>query len=118
VVIILGQFLGSLAVAPERLPVRLQTLLQTLTVLSNGFIVTALLWGSMLAFLIDRKPRLAALCSFACAVLTLFGVIHSILPKGEVYLPWTIASHGHYTIAFAYVLLSGVFLILTDEGKE
>jgi len=118
VVIILGQFLGALAVTPGRLPVRLQTLLQTLTVLSNGFIVTALLWGSMLAFLIDRKPRRAALCAFACAVLTLFGIIHSVRPTGAVYLPWAIASHGHYMIAFAYVLVSGVFLILTDEGKE
>jgi AGZA family xanthine/uracil permease-like MFS transporter len=117
VVIILGQFLGALAVTPERLPVRLQTLLQTLTVLSNGFIVTALLWGSMLAFLIDREPRLAARCSFACAILTLFGVIHSVMPSGDVYLPWAAASRGHYTIAFAYVLLSGVFLILTDDGK-
>jgi AGZA family xanthine/uracil permease-like MFS transporter len=117
VIIILGQFLGALSVTPDRLPARLQVLLQTLTVLSNGFIVTALLWGSMLAFLIDRRPRLAALCAFACAVLTLFGFIHSVLPTGAVYLPWAIASHAHYMIALAYVLLSGIFLVLTDRSK-
>jgi len=118
VVIILGQFLGALAVTPDRFSLRLRTLHQTLTVLSNGFIVTALLWGSMLAFLIDRRPHRAALCAFACAVLSLFGFIHSVLPAGDVYLPWTITSGGHYTIAFSYTLLACVFLILTDEGKE
>jgi AGZA family xanthine/uracil permease-like MFS transporter len=84
-------------------------------VLSNGFIVTGLLWGSMLAFMIDRKPKFAAICTFACAFLTLFGVIHSVLPTGEVYLPWTIESHVHYTIALAYILLSGILLTLTKQ---
>ena len=36
---------------------------QTLTMLSNGFIITGLLWGSILAFLIDQRARLAALCA-------------------------------------------------------
>lgn len=110
VIIILGQFLGALAVTPDKLPLRLQTLLQSLTVLSNGFILTALLWGSMLAFVIDRKPRIAALVTFCCALFTLFGFMHSVLPTGEVYLPWNVPSHVHYTIALAYVLLSGIFL--------
>jgi len=69
----------------------------------------------MLAFLIDRKPRLAFLCTFTCALLTLFGFIHSVLPTGEVYLPWGVASQAHYTIAVAYLLLSGVFLTLTRK---
>jgi hypothetical protein len=36
--------------------------------------------------------------------------MHSVLPTGEVYLPWNVPSHVHYTIALAYVLLSGIFL--------
>jgi len=118
VIIILGQFLGAMAITPDKLPVRLQVVHQSLTVLSNGFILTALLWGSMLAFLIDRKPRLAALCTFACALFTLFGIIHSVLPTGEVYLPWTVASHAHYMIALAYILLSAILLTFTRKTNR
>jgi AGZA family xanthine/uracil permease-like MFS transporter len=118
IIVILGQFLSALAITTDMLPMRLQVLHQSLTILSNGFILTALLWGSMLAFLIDRKPRLAALCTSACALFSLFGIIHSVLPNGEVYVPWVVASHTHYTIALAYVLLSGVFLTLTKNKKR
>ena len=117
IIIILGQFLGAMAILPDMLPTRLQVLYQSLTVLSNGFIITALLWGSMLAFMIDRKPRLAALCTLTCAILTPFGIIHSVLHTGEVYLPWTAASHAHYTIALAYLLLTGILLTLTKKTK-
>lgn len=118
VIIMLGQFMGALGVLPGSLPPRLQVLFQSLTVLSNGFIVTALLWGSMLAFLIDGRPRHAALCVLTCAVFTLFGVIHSVLPTGEVYLPWAAPSHAPYTIALAYALLAGIFLLLVRKPNE
>lgn len=80
--------------------------------------MTAMLWGSMLAFLIDQRPRLAALCALVSSFLTLFGLIHSLLPTGEIYLPWAVAFHGHYIIALAYLLLSGVFLFLKSEVRE
>jgi adenine/guanine/hypoxanthine permease len=112
VLIILSQFLGATGAPLDKLPLRLQSLHQTLTMLSNGFILTGLLWGSMLAFLIDNKARLAALCSAICAVLTLFGIIHSVLPDGELYLPWRVLSQAHYLLAVAYLLLSGLFLLL------
>ncbi|KIE16823.1 hypothetical protein DS62_08835 [Smithella sp. SC_K08D17] len=118
VLIILGQFMGALGATPDKLPVRLQTMHQTLTMLSNGFIITGLLWGSMLAFLIDHKARLAALCAAVCAILTLFGIIHSVMPTGELYLPWMITSNAHYMTAAAYFALSGILLILTEKTNE
>ena len=117
-VIILGQFLGALSISPGQLPQRLQITLQTLTILSNGFILTALLWGSMAAFLIDQKPKKAALCAVSCAVCTLFGLIHSVLPTGAVYLPWSVPFTEHYTIALSYALLAGIFLVLQKEGSH
>jgi AGZA family xanthine/uracil permease-like MFS transporter len=86
--------------------------------LSNGFILTGLLWGSMLAFLIDHKARLAALCSAICAALTLFGIIHSVMPSGKLYLPWLIPSHAHYMLAVAYLALSGILLLLTGKTDK
>jgi AGZA family xanthine/uracil permease-like MFS transporter len=115
VLIILGQFMGAMGTMPDKLPLRLQTMHQTLTMLSNGFIITGLLWGSMLAFLIDHKAKIAALCAAVCAVLTLFGIIHSVMPTGELYLPWQVQSHAHYMLAVAYLALSGILLLLTGR---
>jgi AGZA family xanthine/uracil permease-like MFS transporter len=114
--IILGQFMGTLNATPDKLPVRLQIMHQTLTMLSNGFILTGLLWGSMLAYLIDNKARMAALYCAVCTVLTLFGIIHSVMPSGELYLPWRVATtHAHYMLTAAYLALSGILLLL--RGK-
>jgi AGZA family xanthine/uracil permease-like MFS transporter len=119
VLIILGQFMGAMGVTPDKLPMRLQIMHQTLTMLSNGFIITGLLWGSMLAFLIDHKARLAALCAAICAVLTLFGIIHSVMPTGELYLPWLVNFHAPYMLAVAYLALSCILLSLTaKENKQ
>jgi AGZA family xanthine/uracil permease-like MFS transporter len=119
VLIILGQFMGAMGATPDKLPVRLQTMHQTLTMLSNGFIITGLLWGSMLAFLIDHKARLAALCSAVCAVLTLFGIIHSVMPSGELYLPWRVTTtHAHYMLAVAYLALCCILLSLTGRTDK
>jgi AGZA family xanthine/uracil permease-like MFS transporter len=118
VLIILSQFMGAMGATPDKLPLRLQIMHQTLTMLSNGFILTGLLWGSMLAFLIDHKARLAALCSAVCAVLTLFGIIHSVMPTGELYLPWQIHTHAHYMLAVAYLALCCILLLLTGKTDK
>ncbi|MEE9913779.1 MAG: MFS transporter [Deltaproteobacteria bacterium] len=118
VLIILGQFLGAAGITPDKLPARLQHLHQTLTMLANGFILTGLLWGSLLAFLIDHRARLAALCAAVCGLLTLFGVIHSVMPTGELYLPWRVASQSHYMLALAYLALAGILLILTGRPDK
>jgi AGZA family xanthine/uracil permease-like MFS transporter len=117
VTIILRQFLDAASITPEALPVRLQVLHSTLTVLSNGFIVTGLLWGSMLAFLIDQQVRLAALCTLTCAGLTLFGFIHSVHPGGEIYLPWQISSPRPFMIALGYFLFSCILPALTKRRQ-
>ena len=62
--------------------------LQTIHVLSGGFILTSLLWASALAGLLDRRLILAA-CFFAIAgVLSLFGVIHSPVADSRLVVPW------------------------------
>ncbi len=118
IMIVLGQFLGAAGISTDKLPLHLQTLHTSLVMLSNGFILTGLLWGSLLAFLIDHKPRLAALCAAVCAVLTLFGAIHSVWPTGELYLPWRIAFHAHYMLAAGYAALAGIFLTLSEKKFE
>lgn len=81
--------------------------------LANGFILTALLWGSAVAFLIDRQVGRASLVLVACGVLSFFGFIHSVLPSGGVYLPWTISTPLPYHWAVGYVLLAGVLVAMS-----
>ncbi|HEV3417142.1 MAG TPA: permease [Pirellulales bacterium] len=65
--------------------------LETLRFLSNGFILTSLLWASALAGLIDRRLPRAALYFAIAGACTLFGVIHSPLADGGLIVPWNLA---------------------------
>ena len=76
--------------------------------LANGFILTALLWGSAAAFLIDRRIGAAAATLGVCGILSLFGFIHSVMPSGGVYLPWDVASRLPYHWAVGYIGLAGL----------
>ena len=58
--------------------------------LGNGFIITAMIWTSAVAAMIDGRLLRAAAFLFAGAVLALFGIIHSVHPQGGIYLPWTL----------------------------
>jgi len=86
---------------------------QTLRILSNGFIVTSLLWASAMAAIIDRRLAIAATFFAVTAAATLFGVIHSPFSDGRMFLPWQIDT-GHrdfvlrYTIG--YLLVAGMLI--------
>jgi len=83
-----------------------------MVLLAHGFILTAMLWGGAVAFLIDRKIVPAAATLGACAVLALFGFIHSITPTGGIYLPWTTGSTLPYHWCAAYLGFAGLVLVL------
>ncbi|HEY8150804.1 MAG TPA: hypothetical protein VIK51_17985 [Vicinamibacteria bacterium] len=78
--------------------------------LANGFILTAMLWGAFLAFLIDHRFVAASSTLAICSALSFFGVIHSVLPTGGIYLPWSGALQGsvapyHWAAAYALVAI-------------
>jgi len=82
----------------------------TIVALANGFIITAMIWGAFTAKLIDREFYRAAAYLVAGAVLSLFGLMHSIKIDGDMYLPWNVtlnpAGPSPYTIAAAYLTLA------------
>ena len=91
--------------------------------LGNGFIVTGMLWGAFLAELIDRKLRSSAAYLVALAVLAFFGIIHSAMPDGVMYLPWTLdglAKQIPYQFTVAYLTLAVFFFAMswTKESRE
>ncbi len=61
--------------------------MQTLYCLSNGFIITGMLWAAALAMIIDGRLRWAAGYFAIAAGCTLVGIIHSPLPAETVGLP-------------------------------
>jgi AGZA family xanthine/uracil permease-like MFS transporter len=81
--------------------------------LAHGFILTAMLWGGAVAFLIDRKPGAAAVTLFSCAALSFFGFIHSITPTGGIYFPWHTGSVLPYHWTAAYALFAMLILALS-----
>lgn len=62
--------------------------------MSRGYILTSLIWGALIVWIIDRKMTRAALAALSAAIFTEFGVIHSVMPTSEMYLPWAIPNLG------------------------
>ncbi|MCH2125510.1 MAG: permease [Pirellulaceae bacterium] len=84
--ILAGQVLADPAVNPETLSAKTQDTLLNIRMLSNGFIVTSLIWASALAATIDRRLALAALYYLVAGTCTLFGLIHSPLKSNATFL--------------------------------
>ncbi|MEO7431374.1 MAG: hypothetical protein ABIR62_05010, partial [Dokdonella sp.] len=64
--------------------------LAVLVALGNGFIITSMIWASFVVALIDHQLRRASAIVLLGAVLTAFGVIHSVEAAGGIYLPWNL----------------------------
>jgi AGZA family xanthine/uracil permease-like MFS transporter len=77
---------GPLSIDDLAPPLRHQ--LQTARILSGGFILTSLLWASLLAALIDKRLIAAAVVCLVAAGCSVCGIIHSPLPNGGMIFPW------------------------------
>lgn len=97
--------------------------LQVIIALGNGFIVTGMLWAAFLAELVDRHLKISALYLVILAFFSYFGIIHSAMPDGSMYLPWKLSGlvqQVPYQFALAYLSLAAIFFALsyTRESKE
>jgi AGZA family xanthine/uracil permease-like MFS transporter len=88
----------------------------TLLVLGNGFILTALVWGSALCCIIDRRLGPAAAILGTAGVATLFGVIHSPLPTGALFWPWAATGAMPLALAGAYGVAAAVLLLVSLDA--
>jgi len=100
-----GRILSDPALAEISLPQLSGDLvadLDTLGMLSSGFILTSLLWAWALAMIIDRNLVKASLVFIVASILTLFGLIHSPLPGSQVFLPFGPQSWSKIILAPEY----------------
>ena len=89
--------------------------------LAHGFILTGMLWGAALAFVIDKRIGAGAVVLGISSVLSLFGFIHSVLPTGGIYLPWSAALVGSnvpYHWAAGYAAWAILLLILGRKPQS
>lgn len=98
------------------LPPHLQSTYQTIIILGNGFILTALLWGGAFAHLTSGERKKAFFYTLVLALFTLFGIVHSPLPDGALFFPWKIKSKVTYILSFSYILC-GLFFF-TGKFKK
>jgi AGZA family xanthine/uracil permease-like MFS transporter len=97
--------------------------LQVIIALGNGFIVTGMLWAAFLAEMVDRRLKRSAIYLIILAVFSFFGIVHSAIPDGSMYLPWVLPDHFRqipYQFSTAYIALAVLLVVLsfTKESKE
>jgi AGZA family xanthine/uracil permease-like MFS transporter len=91
---------------------------KAVTVLGNGFILTAMLWGSAVAFLINNKIKGFATTMASVIFLTLFGIIHSVNPDGSIYLPDFSSFNYSIKIATGYLLFTLLTVLMFKITRE
>lgn len=62
--------------------------------MSKGYILTSILWGALVVWIIDKRLVRAGGAAIVAALFTLFGVIHSVSPTAGMYVPWDIGDFG------------------------
>lgn len=104
--------------AVAEVPAHLAEEFPVVLALGNGFILTAMLWGAIGAHLADRKLGRALAFLGICSGLSLFGIIHSVDPNGELYWPWVIDSSLPLRISIGYAASAGILGLLWALGLE
>jgi AGZA family xanthine/uracil permease-like MFS transporter len=112
VMIELSGILGGLGLDPRAIRGDAATALQSLRLLGNGFILSALLWAAAAAMIIDRRLVAAAAFLAVASLGSLSGVIHSPLESGGLFWPGRSGSPWPGLLAGAYGLLAGMLVLL------
>ena len=112
--------LAQAASSPDRLIASLGLSFETvdrfgvLVMLSNGNLLSSVLWGCVAFFLIERRRWALLLTLLICALLTVVGIIHSVDSDGAVYLEfWTLSVSTHLKWTAGYGLMAAMALLLS-----
>ncbi|MBY0379178.1 MAG: hypothetical protein K2P99_02115 [Burkholderiales bacterium] len=88
--------------------------------MGNGFIVTGILWAAFLCFAIDRQVVKSFICCVVLAILSYFGMIHSVYTTGQIYIPSSlpnVISKLPLEFAFGYLAM-GLIILATRWLKQ
>ncbi len=119
VLIQLKTVLASLGKEASDLSGQMATTYQSVLVLANGFILSALIWAAMLSFVVDGRFKSAAAFATAGALFSLVGLIHSPFDDGRLFWPGNSGSALTNQFTAAYLLLAaGLFLFREQPHHE
>jgi AGZA family xanthine/uracil permease-like MFS transporter len=102
------QVLGALGKSAADLTGGMAGTFQTVLVMANGFILTALIWSTFLVYVIERRFKGAAVFALIGAAMSLVGLIHSPFEDGRLFLPGGADSPLPTAFAAAYVLVAAL----------
>ncbi|MDD2238185.1 MAG: hypothetical protein PHP44_16065 [Kiritimatiellae bacterium] len=88
-------------------------------VLGNGFILTGMLWGGFMAEMIDHHFARSSIYLLICALLSLFGIIHSPYPNGDMLIPWKVQGLPQqiaWQFFAAYLITAIVIFLLSRKS--
>src|SRR6266700_7540818 len=114
VLIEVNGFLAAMGRSAAELTGEGRAAFQHLLVLGNGFVLTAVLWAWTLTAILDCRTYVAAALLAAGSLAALCGLIHSPLPSGALFLPWspprpiTVQLAGAYGAAAAICWMAAV----------
>ncbi|MEJ0047497.1 MAG: hypothetical protein WDN04_16300 [Rhodospirillales bacterium] len=115
----LAGLMGAAHVDPSALAGDTRRGIQVLTMLGNGFVVTAMLWSAWLIWVIDRKLLLAAFACVVAAAMTVVGLIHSPYPDGRIFLPAPADTPPLvFSLAAGYLLLGALCGLLAVANRQ
>ncbi|OGP84800.1 MAG: MFS transporter [Deltaproteobacteria bacterium RBG_13_65_10] len=117
-VIEIGTMLSGVGSDPSHLSGEAAATYHSLHVLSGGFIFSAVLWGGALALVIDGSLLRAASFMAVGALASLFGVIHSPRPGGDMFLPWRLDDRAPFFLAAGYIVFALVLLLFHRAGFQ
>lgn len=103
---------GNQCLNTGSIPPNLSHTLHTAAILGSGFILTGMLWGSLVAYIIRNQKWPAILTCLIMAALTVFGLIHSFSPDGAAYLPWQFTNPAKPLVLTSGYLVLGMVLML------
>ena len=114
----MGGVLGAARVDVTALPPDTRSTLTVLTMLGNGFIVTAMIWATWLVWIIDRRMIAAAWLCVIAAGMTLVGLIHSPFADGRLFVPDSTTPRIVFALAAGYVLLGAMCALLQRSAQR
>ena len=113
-----NSIMGSMGIKSADLTPDLRATYEGVMVLGNGFIVTAMLWATIVTSLIDKNLKKAAWLSVLGAALTVTGFIHSPFPDGRLFLPGPGLPDAAYLVASGYLLTAGLYFIMSQLNRD
>ena len=104
----IGGLIADARINPSELPAATQSGLQSLQMLGNGFIISAMGWVALTVWIIERRVWPAVLVCLGLSLLTLVGLVHSPFTDGRLFWPSPNTPHQVYALAVGYLLLAVV----------